>query len=115
MKPVLLIDFGSTNTKVTAVDIESERLLGTAAAYTTVQTDVNDGLEEALSKLREITPHLYIRKIPIFLASNLKYFFLYQPILRRFMQIQRRVLFFKHRFAFSRTNCINQSTILLLC
>ena len=55
MKPVLLIDFGSTNTKVTAVDIESERLLGTAAAYTTVQTDVNDGLEEALSKLRDKT------------------------------------------------------------
>ena len=36
-------------------DVIPERLLGTAAAYTTVQTDVNDGLEEALSKLREKT------------------------------------------------------------
>ena len=44
MKPILLIDFGSTYTKVTAVDVEMETLLGTADAYTTVQTDVNEGL-----------------------------------------------------------------------
>ena len=55
MKPVLLIDFGSTYTKVTAVDIEGEKLLGTAQSYTTVQTDVGDGLENALRNLREIT------------------------------------------------------------
>ncbi len=55
MKPVLLIDFGSTYTKVTAVDVEAERLLGTADAYTTVQTDINDGLEQALKKLETIT------------------------------------------------------------
>ena len=36
MKAVLLIDFGSTYTKLTAVDVEAERLLGTAASYTTV-------------------------------------------------------------------------------
>ncbi len=53
MKPVLLIDFGSTYTKLTAVDVESEILLGTAAAYTTVQTDINDGLEEGLRILEE--------------------------------------------------------------
>lgn len=52
---VLLIDFGSTNTKVTAVDLDAECLLGSAAAYTTVQTDVNEGLENALSKLFEKT------------------------------------------------------------
>ena len=44
MKPVLLIDFGSTYTKLTAVDVEGEQILGTASAYTTVQTDINDGL-----------------------------------------------------------------------
>lgn len=55
MKPVLLIDFGSTNTKVTAVDLDSEQLLGTAAAYTTVQTDVGEGLDNALEKLHAIT------------------------------------------------------------
>ena len=53
MKPVLLIDFGSTYTKLTAVDVEGETLLGTAAAYTTVQTDINDGLNLGLKRLEE--------------------------------------------------------------
>ena len=51
MKPVLLIDFGSTYTKVTAVDLESQQLLGTADSYTTIQTDVGEGLANALEKL----------------------------------------------------------------
>ncbi len=58
MKPVLLIDFGSTYTKLTAVDVEGECLLGTAAAYTTVQTDINEGLENARRLLREKTGEL---------------------------------------------------------
>lgn len=53
MKPVLLIDFGSTYTKLTAVDVEGETLLGTAAAYTTVETDINHGLEKARKQLEE--------------------------------------------------------------
>ena len=53
MKAVLLIDFGSTYTKVTAVDLEEEKLLGTADSFTTIQTDINDGLEDAMRKLRE--------------------------------------------------------------
>ena len=55
MKAVLLIDFGSTYTKLTAVDVEAEVLLGTAQAYTTVQTDINDGLEEGLRLLEKKT------------------------------------------------------------
>ena len=62
MKAVLLIDFGSTYTKLTAVDVESERLLGTAAAYTTVQTDINDGLNEGLRLLEEKTGRLQYEK-----------------------------------------------------
>ena len=58
MKPVLLIDFGSTYTKVTAVDLDSEALLGTAASYTTIQTDINDGLTNAVKKLEEKTGKL---------------------------------------------------------
>ena len=58
MKPVLLIDFGSTYTKLTAVDVESEALLGTAASYTTVSTDINEGLHNALAKLEEKTGKL---------------------------------------------------------
>ena len=62
MKPVLLIDFGSTYTKVTVVDLESESLLGTASSYTTVQTDINDGLEKALAILEEKTGKLEFYK-----------------------------------------------------
>lgn len=53
MKQILLIDFGSTYTKVTAVDLAEERLLGTAASYTTVQSDINEGLENALDLLEK--------------------------------------------------------------
>ena len=53
MKNVLLIDFGSTYTKLTAVDVEAEQILGTAASYTTVQSDINDGLEAGLKLLEQ--------------------------------------------------------------
>jgi len=55
MKNVLLIDYGSTYTKVVAVDIEQNKLLGTASAYTTVETDVRVGLENALIELKKQT------------------------------------------------------------
>ena len=58
MKPVLLIDFGSTYTKVTAVDLDEEAILGTAASYTTIETDINDGLNKALTILEEKTGKL---------------------------------------------------------
>ena len=58
MKPVLLIDFGSTYTKLTAVDVEAEEILGTAASFTTIQTDINDGLENARQLLEEKTGKL---------------------------------------------------------
>lgn len=53
MRAVLLIDFGSTYTKLTAVDLETETLLGTASAYTTIQTDIHDGLDDGMKLLRE--------------------------------------------------------------
>lgn len=55
MKNVLLIDFGSTYTKLTGVDLEKEEIIGTASAYTTVETDINEGLNEGLKKLEKIT------------------------------------------------------------
>lgn len=58
MKPVLLIDFGSTYTKVTAVDVDAAGVLGTASSYTTVQTDINNGLSNALEKLEAVTGKL---------------------------------------------------------
>ena len=58
MKPVLLIDFGSTYTKVTAVDVEAGCLLGTADSFTTIHTDIGEGLEKALKKLHARTGEL---------------------------------------------------------
>ena len=58
MKPVLLTDFGSTYTKLTAVVVDTARVLGTAAAYTTEQTDVNDGVSAALRELEQKTGRL---------------------------------------------------------
>ncbi len=55
VKNVLLIDFGSTYTKLCAVDVENEKILGTASSYTTVQTDINDGLANALDLLEKKT------------------------------------------------------------
>lgn len=62
MNPVLLIDFGSTYTKVTAVDTDVPRLLGTASAYTTIQTDINEGLGNAIAELEKVTGKLEYRE-----------------------------------------------------
>ena len=53
MRAILLIDFGSTYTKLTAVDIENANILGTAASYTTVESDINEGLNKGLSILKD--------------------------------------------------------------
>ena len=53
MKNILLIDFGSTYTKLTAVDVENEVILGTAASFTTIETDINDGLTNGMKILEE--------------------------------------------------------------
>jgi len=53
MKNVLLIDFGSTYTKLTAVDVECEAILATASSYTTIDTDINDGLNNGLEILKK--------------------------------------------------------------
>ena len=55
MKPVLLIDFGSTFTKLTSVDVDGEKILGTAQSFTTIETDIGDGLENAMRLLEQQT------------------------------------------------------------
>jgi hypothetical protein len=47
----LLVDFGSTYTKIVAVALTKEEILGRAQVPTTVQNTVLDGLKGALSKL----------------------------------------------------------------
>jgi uncharacterized protein (TIGR01319 family) len=51
--PAILIDFGSTFTKITAVDLSTARLLGKSQAPSTVGTDVREGLLRALIGLHE--------------------------------------------------------------
>ena len=55
MSPYLFIDFGSTYTKVTAIDVDICEVLGTAQWTTTIDSDVRMGLNEALSLLEEQT------------------------------------------------------------
>jgi len=62
MNPVLLVDYGSTYTKVVAVDVMKPRLLGCASAYTTVETDVREGFEHALAELERQTGKLEFQK-----------------------------------------------------
>ena len=51
MKFYLTVDFGSTYTKMCAIDAESKKVIGTAKAFTTIQTDVRDGFNAALADL----------------------------------------------------------------
>lgn len=49
MELILLIDFGSTFTKLTAVDLNKEMVVATAKAPTTVDTHIMEGLNAALN------------------------------------------------------------------
>jgi uncharacterized protein (TIGR01319 family) len=51
LKAYLLIDFGSTYTKLTAVDIENEEILATAKDITTIEDDIMIGFNKAYEKL----------------------------------------------------------------
>ena len=47
----LTADFGSTFTKLTAIDSDSRQVLATASAFTTIETDIIDGFNAAMQKL----------------------------------------------------------------
>ena len=47
----LAVDFGSTYTKVTAINADAGEVVGTASAFTTIATDVMDGFTAALDAL----------------------------------------------------------------
>lgn len=50
---ILTVDVGSTYTKLTAIDADSRQVMGTAQAFTTIETDVMEGFSNALAILRE--------------------------------------------------------------
>lgn len=49
----LLIDFGSTYTKLTLVDIDQEEIIATSKDITTVETNIMDGFDKAFANLKE--------------------------------------------------------------
>lgn len=51
MRAILLIDFGSTYTKLTAVDLDTPAILGRSQAFTTASTDITRGLQNAMEAL----------------------------------------------------------------
>lgn len=51
MNAYLLLDFGSTYTKLTAVDIDNEEILATAKDITTIESDIMIGFNKAYDKL----------------------------------------------------------------
>lgn len=51
MSRYLMIDFGSTFTKLTAIDTETEDIIATANHFTTVATDITVGYQNALKAL----------------------------------------------------------------
>ena len=58
MKPYLLVDFGSTYTKLVCVDLENEYIIGTSKAATTVETNVLEGYDQALEWLIKDHPEI---------------------------------------------------------
>ena len=52
MELILLIDFGSTYTKVAVVDLDKDEVVDWTQVVSTVNEDIMIGLSQALSKLR---------------------------------------------------------------
>ncbi len=57
MSYYLLIDFGSTLTKLTAVDATIPDIIGTSSHYTTIEVDINIGYQIALKDLKDKIGH----------------------------------------------------------
>ncbi|MDL2211958.1 glutamate mutase L [Erysipelotrichaceae bacterium OttesenSCG-928-M19] len=53
MKCYLLVDFGSTNTKITVVDIENAEIVLTSKAITTIEDDIMIGFNKAYEKIEK--------------------------------------------------------------
>ena len=53
----LTVDFGSTYTKLTAIDTERGDVIGTAAAFTTIETDVMEGFNNGMQQLEAQMGH----------------------------------------------------------
>ncbi len=53
--PILLVDFGSTYTKITAVDLAQEVIIARAKSPTTIKTDIMEGFNNAFAQIADTT------------------------------------------------------------
>ncbi len=53
MSLFLLVDLGSTFTKLTLVDTKKEEIIATSSSFTTVKTNINDGFKKALALMEQ--------------------------------------------------------------
>lgn len=58
----LLFDVGSTYTKACVVDLQKEEILAYTAAFTSADTDINDGIEVAKRQMLDTMPDITIEK-----------------------------------------------------
>lgn len=64
MNIYLAIDFGSTYTKLTAIDLDGELILATAKSITTVEDNIMNGFYTAFEKLKlELSKKIHLDKI----------------------------------------------------
>ena len=63
MRCYLLVDFGSTFTKLTAVDLDKEDIIATAKSFTTVETNIIEGYEKALEAIHKQVGHVTFEKV----------------------------------------------------
>ena len=71
MSKYLMIDFGSTFTKLVAVDTEKEDIIATAAHFTTVVEDITIGYNNALKELyKKIGEEIKFDKLGTFMYSK---------------------------------------------
>lgn len=59
----LTVDFGSTYTKLTLINLDSCSILATASSFTTITTDVLEGFRNAWTKIEEQLPNAHYDKL----------------------------------------------------
>jgi uncharacterized protein (TIGR01319 family) len=62
MGAYLTVDFGSTFTKATAIDTDNGNIIATSKSFTTIETDVTEGLDSALNELYKLTGKIQFEK-----------------------------------------------------
>ena len=60
---LLTADIGSTYTKLTAINTVQEKIIATAIAFTTIETDVLEGFNNAYSKIKNTAPSFNYDKL----------------------------------------------------